>query len=115
MNTRRPQRRSPLTSHLSLLTLLIVFAACRKDMVDQQHLKPLVEENFYGDGRASRAPAMFDQRLRDAPVGYLLEVITKGYGVMYPYASRISPQDRWAIVAHIRGLQSNKNITAPEK
>jgi hypothetical protein len=36
-------------------------------------------------------------------------VITNGYGAMYSYASRIEPQDRWAIVAYIRVLQSSQH------
>jgi len=35
----------------------------------------------------------------------LFDVITHGYGVMYPFGSRISPSDRWAIVAYVRALQ----------
>jgi mono/diheme cytochrome c family protein len=31
--------------------------------------------------------------------------ISDGYGVMYPFASRISPADRWAITAYVRALQ----------
>ena len=44
-------------------------------------------------------------RLRNAPPQHFFDVITDGAGVMYPYASRISPRDRWAIVAYIRALQ----------
>ena len=44
-------------------------------------------------------------RLRKMPVGYLYDVITNGYGTMYGYASRIEPQDRWAVVAYVRALQ----------
>jgi hypothetical protein len=39
-------------------------------------------------------------------------VITNGYGVMYPYADRIAPQDRWAIVAYIRALQLSQHAPA---
>lgn len=44
-------------------------------------------------------------RLRKMPVGHFYDVITNGYGTMFSYASRIEPQDRWAIVAYIRALQ----------
>jgi mono/diheme cytochrome c family protein len=43
--------------------------------------------------------------LRDVPVGYYFEVITRGFGAMADYASQISPEDRWAIIAYIRALQ----------
>ena len=29
---------------------------------------------------------------------------------MYSYASRINPEDRWAIVAYIRALQFSQNV-----
>jgi hypothetical protein len=49
--------------------------------------------------------------LRDAPVGHFYDVITHGYGVMYPYAARVEPPDRWAIAAYIRVLQLSRNIS----
>ncbi len=44
-------------------------------------------------------------RLVAAPTAHFYNVITHGYGVMYAYADRVSPQDRWAIAAYIRALQ----------
>lgn len=43
--------------------------------------------------------------LKDVPVGYMFEVITRGYGGMPDYSSQISPEDRWRIVAYVRALQ----------
>lgn len=48
-------------------------------------------------------------RLRKMPDGHFFDVITNGYGVMYPFASRIPVEDRWAIVAYIRALQRSQN------
>ncbi|MGD8631399.1 MAG: cytochrome c, partial [Gammaproteobacteria bacterium] len=36
-------------------------------------------------------------------------VISHGYGAMYAYADRLSPQDRWAVVAYIRALQLSQH------
>lgn len=47
-------------------------------------------------------------RLRQSPPGYFFNVITHGYGVMYSYASRVEPVDRWAIAAYIRALQLSR-------
>jgi len=56
-----------------------------------------------------RQPASYHtDRLRGMPVGYFYDVITNGYGVMYSYASRIAPEDRWAIAAYIRVLQQSQ-------
>ena len=59
-------------------------------------------------------------RLRKMPVGHFYDVITNGYGAMYSYASRIEPQDRWAVVAYIRALQLSQHgsltdLSDPEK
>lgn len=51
-------------------------------------------------------------RLRKMPAGYYYDVITQGYGTMYGYASRIEPQDRWAIVAYVKALQLSQNVPA---
>lgn len=56
-------------------------------------------------------PSFHSDRLREAPIGHFVDVITHGYGVMYPYASRVEPADRWAIAAYIRALQDSQNAT----
>jgi cytochrome c553 len=59
----------------------------------------------------SRPPSYQIQRLRDAPVGHFFGVMTSGFGAMYSYGSRISPEDRWRIAAYIRALQLSQNAT----
>jgi mono/diheme cytochrome c family protein len=62
-------------------------------------------------------PSYHSARLRAAPAQHFFDVITNGYGVMYPYAARVESRDRWAIVAYIRALQdsqSAKLADAPE-
>ncbi len=54
-------------------------------------------------------PSYHTAALRNAPDSHFYKVITNGYGVMYPYADRISPDDRWAIVAYIRALQLSQH------
>ncbi len=69
-----------------------------------------------GDGngmivqRGFPAPPSFHiDRLRRTPPGHLFDVMTRGYGVMYSYAARVAPEDRWAIAAYIRALQQSHN------
>jgi mono/diheme cytochrome c family protein len=67
-----------------------------------------------GDGPVARRgfphpPTYHQPRLRNATDQYLFDVITNGHGVMYGYADRVAPQDRWAIVAYIRALQLSQN------
>jgi hypothetical protein len=45
--------------------------------------------------------------LQDVPVGYIFEVITRGYGAMPDHAAQIPPRDRWLIVAYVRALQTS--------
>ncbi|NDJ59788.1 MAG: c-type cytochrome [Chloroflexi bacterium] len=72
----------------------------------------------YGDGVVAAegypmpAPASYHiERLRDMPDGYYFQVITDGFGQMFSLASRIQPEDRWAIVAYVRALQLSQNAT----
>jgi mono/diheme cytochrome c family protein len=70
----------------------------------------------YGDGIIvqrgfPRPPSYHTDELRNAPPGLFFDVITNGYGVMYSYASRVSPDDRWAIVAYIRALQLSQHAS----
>ncbi len=65
-----------------------------------------------GDGMIPRRgfphpPSYHTARLRAAPATYIYDVITRGYGVMYGYAARVEPADRWAIIAYIRALQAS--------
>jgi mono/diheme cytochrome c family protein len=69
-----------------------------------------------GDGRGMIVqrgfpppPSYHIDRLRQAPVGHFFSVMTNGYGTMYSYAARISPEDRWAIAAYIRALQLSQD------
>ena len=55
-----------------------------------------------------RPPSLHIDRLRAAPAGHFFDVITNGFGVMYPYDYRVAPRDRWAIVAYIRALQLSR-------
>ena len=50
-------------------------------------------------------PSLHIERLRDAPVGHLYDVMTRGLGAMPDYAQQIPPTDRWAIAAYVRALQ----------
>lgn len=63
-----------------------------------------------GDGavvqRGFPAPPSFHiARLVAAPPAYIVDVITHGHGVMYSYADRVAPRDRWAIAAYVKTLQ----------
>lgn len=67
-----------------------------------------------------RPPSYHIPRLRAAPRSYFVHVITHGYGVMYSYADRVEPSDRWAVAAYIKALQLSQHtrvetLTAEER
>lgn len=50
-------------------------------------------------------PSYHSAQLRGAPDSLFYDVITNGYGIMYPYGDRLAPADRWNVIAYIRALQ----------
>jgi len=62
-----------------------------------------------GDGPVTKKfpppPAYTSTRVKDLPPGHLYHVISRGKGRMPPYASQISPDDRWRLVAWVQRLQ----------
>jgi mono/diheme cytochrome c family protein len=73
----------------------------------------------YGQGIVVRRgfpapPSFHGPRERGEPAGQVFEVLSRGQGVMYGYADRIVPADRWAIVAYIRALQRSQNATVAD-
>lgn len=88
----------------------IYCAPCHSRIGDGQGM--IVQRGF------PRPPAFHTDRLRQQPDGYIYEVISNGFGVMYSYSARIQPADRWAIVAYLRALQLSQNApleAAPEE
>jgi mono/diheme cytochrome c family protein len=63
---------------------------------------PVVQRGF------PAPPSYLEARLRAAPDRHFFDVMTNGYGLMYPYRGRIDAGDRWAIVAWIRHLQNTE-------
>ena len=56
-------------------------------------------------------PDLAGSKLLKAPAKLFYDTITNGHGVMYSYAARVPPADRWAIAAYIRALQLSRNAT----
>jgi mono/diheme cytochrome c family protein len=59
-------------------------------------------------------PSYHSERLREISNQHLYDVITQGYGVMFSYAQRVPPADRWAIIAYIRALQASQHVPVGE-
>jgi mono/diheme cytochrome c family protein len=54
-------------------------------------------------------PSFQSDPLRSAPPQHIYDVITRGYGVMYPFADRVQPADRWAIAAYVYALERSQH------
>lgn len=72
--------------------------------------------NFTGDGRGVIVQRGFpqprsftDPAVASQPNAWFYNAMSNGFGRMFPYASRVPVEDRWAIVAYIRALQLSQN------
>ena len=65
----------------------------------------------YGMGAT---PTYHDPRIRSMPDGEIFNTITNGKNTMLPYADKLVPEDRWAVVAYVRALQRAQQGTAAD-
>jgi mono/diheme cytochrome c family protein len=72
-----------------------------------------------GDGRSMlrqrsgvNTADLLEERIRRMPDGQIFDVITNGFGLMTGYAYQIPPEDRWAVIAHLRRLQAEQPVAA---
>jgi mono/diheme cytochrome c family protein len=59
-------------------------------------------------------PSYHDDRLRKMAEGEIFNTITNGKNNMNPYADKLTPQDRWAVVAYVRALQRAQTGTVAD-
>ena len=65
--------------------------------------------------RGYRQPPTFHiDRLRQAPLGHFVDVMTNGFGAMPDYRAQVAPRDRWAIAAYIRALQLSQHASVAD-
>ncbi|HET8733682.1 MAG TPA: cytochrome c [Anaeromyxobacteraceae bacterium] len=73
-----------------------------------------------GDGESQVALNMSLRRppslheFRDLPDGTLYQIISEGFGLMPSYATELTVQDRWAVVAYVRALQLSQHATVDQ-
>jgi mono/diheme cytochrome c family protein len=56
-----------------------------------------------------RPPSYHTDRLRRAPLTHFYDVVSNGYGAMPSYSDKLSPDDRWAVIAYVRALQLSQD------
>lgn len=59
-------------------------------------------------------PSFHTDMLRDTPEGSIYHTIVHGKNTMGPYGSKLTVEDRWAVVAYIRVLQRAGNATVED-
>ena len=80
---------------------------------------PCHAHDGHGDGRVVQRGFPNPPDLHSAAVSALsdrqiFDVITNGYGVMFPYGGRVPSADRWSIVAYVRALQYGDHVPVAE-
>jgi cytochrome c553 len=59
-------------------------------------------------------PSYHDDRLRKMAEGEIFNTITNGKNNMNPYADKLRPADRWAVIAYVRALQRAQTGTVAD-
>jgi mono/diheme cytochrome c family protein len=59
-------------------------------------------------------PSNHDPRIRALDDGELFNTITAGKNTMQSYADKLTPEDRWAVVAYVRALQRTQQGTVAD-
>ena len=57
---------------------------------------------------------MHDPRIVAMPEGEIFNTITHGIRNMGAYGEKLSPEDRWAVIAYVRALQASRQATLDE-
>ena len=56
-------------------------------------------------------PSYHDDRIRSMAEGEIFNTITHGKNTMFSYADKLSPDERWAVIAYVRALQRARHAT----
>lgn len=56
-------------------------------------------------------PSYHDDRIRQMPEGEIFNTITHGKNTMGGYGDKLSPAERWAVIAYVRALQRSQNAS----
>ena len=80
-----------------------IYCAVCHDRVGAGHGK-IVERGYL------HPPSYHIDRLRQAPLMHFYDVVSNGYGAMPSYSDKLSPDDRWAVIAYVRALQLSQDM-----
>ena len=80
----------------------IYCAPCHSETADGHGM--IVQHGFLAP------PSFHTDEMRNQPAGFYFDVISNGYGAMFSYADRLTPEDRWAVISYIRALQLSQHF-----
>jgi mono/diheme cytochrome c family protein len=83
-------------------------AVCHGDAADGNGIMK-VRSAIEGDAAIVTIASLQTPLIRAYPNGQLYDVVTNGKNTMMGYGDKLSPEERWAVVAYVRGLQLSQN------
>ena len=66
------------------------------------------EKSTVGEKMALKPPSLLSAKVKGLADGQIYHIITKGQGVMGPYASHIPQKYRWQVVQYVRHLEKGQ-------
>ena len=83
-------------------------AVCHGDAADGNGIMK-VRSAIEGDVAIVTIASLQTSLIRAYPNGQLYDVVTNGKNTMMGYGDKLSPEERWAVVAYVRALQLSQN------
>ena len=86
-------------------------AVCHGDAADGNGIMK-VRSAVEGDAAIATIANLQTPLFRAYPHGQIYDVIANGKNTMQPYGDKLSPEERWAVVAYLRALQLSQAMPA---
>jgi mono/diheme cytochrome c family protein len=86
----------------------IYCAVCHGQAADGNGIMK-VRSAIEGDAAIITIASLQSPLIRAYPNGQIYDVITNGKNTMMGYGDKLSPEERWAVVAYVRALQLSQN------
>ena len=99
---------SQSTLEVGRVKFQIYCAVCHGQAADGNGIMK-VRSAIEGDAAIVTIASLQSPIIRAYPNGQIYDVITNGKNTMMGYGDKLSPEERWAVVAYVRALQLSQN------
>lgn len=99
---------SPSTLELGRVKYQVYCMVCHGQAADGNGIMK-VRSAIEGDVAIVTIASLQSTVIRAYPNGQIYDVITNGKNTMMGYGDKLSPEERWAVVAYVRALQLSQN------